>query len=404
MKKRLISILSVLLMMISIISLVSCGLTETGTNNQTPTVEENGSSTTGTTDSGNTNTTTKYTVKFNVDGGSSISSQKVESGKTATKPNDPTKKGYSFGGWYNDSSLTTEFDFTSIISGNVTIYAKWNINSYSVTFDSKGGTEIDSQTINYNEKITKPTDPEKDGYTFGGWYTSSYYLTAYDFSKGVTGDLKLYAKWNEIPKTVKYEVGTPTIGLWTDSIGSNWMKIAIPITNTGTADLYLNDCSVDIESASGQLLQTKSYINGYPEYIKPGETGYYYEETTRSFTETDVKVVPHVEIEKATNDVIRYDVSDITIQENTLYGAKLGVKIMGRVENKTSKKGTLVKVAANLFDANGNLLCTCFTYLENDLAAGSKVGFTMSTYSFRDFAPEDVASYEVYAYPTQYNW
>ncbi len=126
--------------------------------------------------------------------------------------------------------------------------------------------------------------------------------------------------------------------MWTDSIGSNWMRVAIPVTNTGTADLYLGSCSVDIENASGQLLQTISYISAYPEYIKPGETGYYYEETTRSFTDTNVKVVPHVDVKKATNDVIRYEVSDVSIQEDTLCGVKTGMKIIGRVEIKLPKK------------------------------------------------------------------
>jgi len=80
------------------------------------------------------------------------------------------------------------------------------------------------------------------------------------------------------------------------------------------------------------------------------------------------------------------------------------MKILGRVENNTSKKGTLVYVVANLFDADGKLICCVYTILENDLSAGSKVGFEMSTYSYTNFAIDDIASYEVYAYPTQFNY
>ena len=57
---------------------------------------------------------------------------------------------------------------------------------------------------------------------------------------------------------------------------------------------------------------------------------------------------------------------------------------MGRVENKTSKKGTLVYVAANLFDSNGILICNCFTILDNDLNVGDKIGFTCTPFAFRN--------------------
>lgn len=351
-----------------------------------------------------TSTTIKYNVKFNSNGGTSVTSQKVDQGGVVTKPNNPTRTGYEFLDWYINDTLETKYDFDAVVNSDLTLYAKWAINTYKVSFDSKGGTEVDEQTVEYKATVTKPEDPTKEGYTFAGWYTSSYYSTEYDFTKNVTKDLTLYAKWTEIPKTVSYEVGTPSIYIWTNSISARWMKVSIPVTNTGTADLYLDSASIDIESKSGQLLQTKSLIDGYPEYIKPGETGYFYVETQAKFTDDDVNVIPHVEVEKATNDVIRYDISDVSIQEYLLSGASYGIEVIGRVENKTSKKGTLVKIAAHLFDAEGNLICVCYNYLDNDLKANDKVGFTLSSYSFRDITPGDVASYEIYAYPTQFNF
>ena len=342
----------------------------------------------------------KYNVTFETNGGTIVSSQKIESGNTATKPSDPTKKGYTFIGWYSDEALNTLYDFASAVNNDITLYAKWAIDTFTVSFDVKGGSEtIDDQTVEYNSTVTKPTDPTKDGYTFGGWYTSSYYLTEYNFSSKVTKSITLYAKWNEIPKTVKYEVGEPSVEIWTDSINVKWIKVSVPVTNTGTADLYLDDATIDIESSTGTLLDTLSYVGGYPEYIKPGETGYYYEDNFAEFSNNDVVAVPHVKVEKATNDVIRYDVTDVTITSD-IYG----IKVMGRVQNNTTKKESLVMLAANLFDTNEKLICNCFTYLDGSLAAGAKVGFTISSYSTDDFSPEDVASYEVYAYPVQYNW
>lgn len=69
--------------------------------------------------------TTTYTVVFNSNGGSNVSSQTVESGETATEPTDPTKDGFEFAGWYSDSELQNEFDFTTPIEADITLYAGW---------------------------------------------------------------------------------------------------------------------------------------------------------------------------------------------------------------------------------------------------------------------------------------
>lgn len=66
-----------------------------------------------------------YTVTFATDGGSSVVKQTVSDGRKATKPADPTKKGYTFVGWYADSTFTTPFDFNTAITANTTVYAKW---------------------------------------------------------------------------------------------------------------------------------------------------------------------------------------------------------------------------------------------------------------------------------------
>ena len=71
------------------------------------------------------------------------------------------------------------------------------ISSYTVTFDSQGGSKIDSIRVNRNETVSKPADPTREGYTFGGWYTDKECTQAYDFSAKVTQSFTLYAKWTE---------------------------------------------------------------------------------------------------------------------------------------------------------------------------------------------------------------
>ncbi|BBI36704.1 InlB B-repeat-containing protein [Cohnella abietis] len=138
-----------------------------------------------------------YTVSFNSNGGSAKSDQPVDYNSTATKPTDPTRSGYTFGGWYSDSGLETPFDFTNTpITASKTLYAKWTANTHTVTFNSNGGSAVGSQTVNDNSKATKPTDPTRSGYTFGGWYSDSGLETPFDFtSTPITVNMTLHAKW-----------------------------------------------------------------------------------------------------------------------------------------------------------------------------------------------------------------
>ena len=159
---------------------------------------------------------TTYTVTFNTNGGSEVAFQSVASGKTATAPSSPTKDGYVFKGWYtssdNGTTLSdTAFDFATAITQNTTLYAKWEVlppNSYTVTFDSNGGSEVESLVVTGGEKATEPTSPTKTGYTFAGWYNGE---TAYDFSTAVTADITLTAKWTAIVYTMTYELND---GAW----------------------------------------------------------------------------------------------------------------------------------------------------------------------------------------------
>ena len=81
-----------------------------------------------------------------------------------------------------------------------------------------------------------------------------------------------------------------------------------------------------------------------------------------------------------------------------------GVNIVGRVQNNTTKKGTLVYIVANLFDVNNKLICNTFSILDDDLNPGDKIGFSMSPFGYDDFSSSDIYSYEIFAYPLQYNW
>ena len=129
-----------------------------------------------------------YEVSFNTDGGSSVKTQKVEKDAKATKPSNPTKKGYKFDDWYlNDK----KFDFNTKITADITLTAKW-VKAYQVTFDSNGGSKIKSQEVAEGLKVTKPSNPTKAGYKFDGWYLDD---KKFDFNTKITTDITLTAKW-----------------------------------------------------------------------------------------------------------------------------------------------------------------------------------------------------------------
>ena len=140
-----------------------------------------------------------YTVSFDSNGGSSVAAQSVNYNTAASKPADPSMTGYTFAGWFTDKDCTTAYDFSSKVTGDITLYAKWNINSYTVSFDSNSGSSVAAQSVNYNTAASKPADPSMTGYTFAGWFTDKNYTNVYDFNSKVTGNITLYAKWDKIP-------------------------------------------------------------------------------------------------------------------------------------------------------------------------------------------------------------
>ena len=148
----------------------------------------------------------KYTVTFDSSGGSAIDSLQVEFGKTISKPADPKKSGYTFAGWYADSSLTNAFSFNTRITSDITLYAKWNEIPiiYNVTFVANGGSAIEKQAVESGNYAYEPEVPVRDGYRFDGWYKDSGFKSLYDFSAPVNKHTMLYAKWVKV-YTVTFE-------------------------------------------------------------------------------------------------------------------------------------------------------------------------------------------------------
>ncbi len=134
---------------------------------------------------------TSFTVTFNSDGGSIVPSQTVTD--KVTKPASPTKTGYRFVEWQLNGK---KYDFNATVTSDIQLKAKWEeLEKYTIRFNDDEDKEITTRTVYEGEKVTKPSDPSKDGHRFVGWL---YNNQLYDFNKVVTSNMVLTARFERI--------------------------------------------------------------------------------------------------------------------------------------------------------------------------------------------------------------
>lgn len=134
-------------------------------------------------------TRNQVTLWFDSKGGTAIQEFKGPYGSAVSKPADPERPGYTFKGW--EPAIPSQMP-----SEDLTLTAQWQVNTYTVTFDTEGGSPaIASQTVEYEKKAEKPSDPKKAGYDFVQWLDEEG--CGYDFDSPVTEDVNLTAQWTE---------------------------------------------------------------------------------------------------------------------------------------------------------------------------------------------------------------
>ena len=134
----------------------------------------------------------KYTITFNSNGGSSVTSQTVVKNGVVTKPTNPTKNGYIFKEWQLDGK---SYNFNTKIVKNIILTAIWEkVQTYEVTFNSNGGSDVASQTVVKNGVVTKPMNPTKSGYIFKEWQLDG---ESYNFNTKIVKNITLTAIWTQ---------------------------------------------------------------------------------------------------------------------------------------------------------------------------------------------------------------
>ena len=165
-----------------------------------------------------------YYVTFDTDGGSVIEGQSIDKDTFLVKPNTPIKEGYIFKEWQLDGKT---YNFDKPIDSNIelkAIYTKESAKTYTVTFNTNGGSKIDSKTVNANGKVTKPNNPVREGYIFRRWQLNGQ---TYDFNSKVTSDIVLDAIYS-VDNRVVYTVSFDSKG------GSNVKKQTVRSGNKAT--------------------------------------------------------------------------------------------------------------------------------------------------------------------------
>lgn len=249
----------------------------------------------------------RFIVTFDNEG--TKTTDTIAEGIKLTAPAAPTKEGYRFDGWYydnNGSEAKWNFD-TDTVTRAMTLKAKW-VQTYTVTFDTNGGSEVDPVTVDAGSTVTKPADPARSGYAFDGWYTENTYENPYDFHAAVTGSLTLYAKWNAIVYSdPTYAVSAPTAENGKVTVSPRYAERGERVTVTLTPDEGFELESLTVTDSRGNELTLTDKGDGRYTFTMPARRV----EIKASFVETfEVSPFADVAIDAYCYEAVRWAVKN----------------------------------------------------------------------------------------------
>jgi uncharacterized repeat protein (TIGR02543 family) len=181
-----------------------------------------------------------YIVTFNANGGTvtTTSSTTNTNWRLSSLPT-PTRTGYTFNGWFTEETGGTQITTSTVFNMDSTVYARWTPIMYTITYYLNGGTNHESNPMNYTVDSSDIVlnSPTKYGYIFGGWYNNSYFFaedSIISISAGSTGNKTYWAKWTSITYTVTFNANGGTVTTTSSTTNTSWRLIYLPTpTRTG---------------------------------------------------------------------------------------------------------------------------------------------------------------------------
>ena len=177
----------------------------------------------------------QYTISFETNGGTEVEAITQNYATSVSAPNAPAKNGYKFAGWYSDNAFKKEYSFTTMPAEDITVYAKWTIETYNITYNLEGGTnnKNNPSTFNVQSQDIILRVPTKAGYNFVGWYIDSDYTSAITkIATGSYGNIEVFAKWEIITYTITYVTSENT-----ENINALTYTVETDLTNLADATL-----------------------------------------------------------------------------------------------------------------------------------------------------------------------
>jgi uncharacterized repeat protein (TIGR02543 family) len=205
-----------------------------------------------------------FAVSFNSEGGTYVPPQKVPYSQKAERPVNPLKEKYVFSDWYADEDFTAVYDFETEITGNLTLYAKWQQVTATVTFNSRGGSAVVPQSVTIGKKAEIPdTPPARNGYPFECWCTDIDAETEFNFNTLIEGDITLYARWKVVYTIIFNSNGGSPVPGQIAEVGGKVIYPIIPIRDNYLFGAWCTDSSLQNEYDFNSLV-----TSGFTLYAK----------------------------------------------------------------------------------------------------------------------------------------
>ncbi len=190
-------------------------------------------------------TANTYTITWDSQGGSSVANSTQTYAATLTLPTAPTRTGYTFAGWYTAASGGTQVtsSTTYTTAGATTYYAHWTAKTYTITWDSQGGSSVADSTQTYAATLTLPTTPTRTGYTFAGWYTAAEGGTKVDADTVYSnaGNTTYYAQWVQLFSVV--------------------VPVSLPVGMDQNGNIFTSDNVAIVNNSSGDVIVSSIYVS-----------------------------------------------------------------------------------------------------------------------------------------------